>query len=186
MASEWVSLWWQASLLPKVWDVCGIRIPSLTVWHTFALENVGNPYLCGGDCDMDAVASLVLVCQSDREGFERMAMRPRLLAKTQRRIFAKIKCYTTEKANAAAREYVDVCTRAADRAERQGGKGSAAPYQFHLVRCLTRDYGMTLDEAWSTPYAVARCYFDAASEAEGDTSLVSQKAQAFLDQQEAE
>jgi hypothetical protein len=73
----------------------------------------------------------------------------------------------------ACADYVLSCTHTARRwqSNKEGG-GLAAPYQWHLVRTLCRDYRMTVDEAWSTPYAYARCLYDAAAEAGGDESLM--------------
>jgi hypothetical protein len=55
------------------------------------------------------------------------------------------------------------------------------PYQWHIVHRLCADYGYTLERAWNAPYAMARCLYDAGAEAEGDDTIMSQRAQEMED-----
>ena len=69
MLPDWISTWWQAACLPELWDVCGVSVPSLSLWHTFALENIGNRYLCPGKPPTkDDATSLLIFAKQDRAG----------------------------------------------------------------------------------------------------------------------
>ena len=69
MQEDWVSPWWQALTVPPAWDVCGVFVPRLSVWHVFALENIGNAYLYPDSApDMDDAASLLLFASRDMAG----------------------------------------------------------------------------------------------------------------------
>ena len=170
---EWCSPWWQAACLPERWDVAGVACRSLTVWHVFTLESLGNAFITGGRCDRDAAASLLIVAQTDRAGGRLLMLDERAKAKAIRRILRTIWRIDDVTLYRACADYVLSCTHTARRwqSNKEGG-GLAAPYQWHLVRTLCRDYRMTVDEAWSTPYAYARCLYDAAAEAGGDESLM--------------
>lgn len=61
--------------------------------------------------------------------------------------------------------------------EHDTGKGSCAPWEYHLHRVMCDIYHYTADEAWDIPLARARCYFDAWAESNGDKSLVSEREQ---------
>ena len=179
MREDWVTPWWQAVNLPKQWDVCGIIAPSLTVWHTFALENIGNCYLRGGRPDQDDAASLLLFARTDMEGGLKLIAKDLHRTRQMHSIYRKLRKADPADLDIACRDYVDTCTRSASRWER-AGKGCAVPYQFHIVRRLAL-YGLSIAEAWGTPYALARCYHDAASEADGVVSIMSPAAQEMED-----
>ena len=181
MRDDWVSPWWQAVNLPALWDVCGVSAPSLSVWHTFALENIGNPYLCGGRPDQDSAASLLLFARLDMAGGQRLIAGPCYRARQMHRMYRRLRKVDPADLDAACREYVETCTRAASRFNaKSGGKPCAVPYQFHIVRRLALS-GMTFEQAWNTPYALARCYYDAAAEADGDDSIMTAAAQEMED-----
>lgn len=174
MESEaWVSPWWQAACLPSLWDVAGIKVPSLSVWHTFALESIGNPYLCeGGMPDRDAAASLLLFASRGRDAGRKLVLVERERERAVRDICRDLRGEWSD-IDAACREYVNTCLRAPRRWQKKEttGKPYHAPYQWHLVRLLSRF--MPYQAAWDFPYSEARCIFDAQAEADGDESLMS-------------
>jgi len=59
-------------------------------------------------------------------------------------------------------------------------KGPRAPWEFHLIRILTSVYNCTLEQAWSMPLALARCYFDVEQECQGSEALMTDKEQADI------
>ena len=181
MRQDWVTPWWQAALLPDMWDVCGVTVPSLSVWHTFALENIGNHYLCGGSLDKDDAASLLLIASKDHRAGRRLFHADNYRARAMRRIHRVLKRMEWERVDAACREYVDSCMRISSRWRSGDGKASGVPYQWHLVRLLSAGDPAKLDAAWNTSYAVARCVYDAHAESKGDTSIMSPAAQEMED-----
>ena len=180
----YVSPWWQAMLLPERWDVCGIELRAMSVWHTFALENLGNAYIVGGLCDKNAAASLVLFCQRDMNEGRDLFLRPLYRARSLRKIFKLIAGKPWDKLDAAIVEYVQACNRTPDHIPPAEGKrkSASAPYQFHVVGCLCDRYGMTVNQAWNYPYSRARCYLDTFQETRGDDSLAGAHLQKSTDQ----
>jgi len=181
MQKDWISPWWQASLLPDSWDVCGVTVPSLSVWHTFALENIGNHYLCGGSLDKDDAASLLLIASRDHRGGRRLFHADRYRIKAMKRIHRILNRMEWDQVDAACREYVDSCMRTPSRWNSGGGKPSGVPYQWHLIGKLSGGDPTKFEAAWNTPYAVARCVFDAYSESKGDSSIMTPAAQEMED-----
>jgi hypothetical protein len=180
-ASEWISPWWQASCLPS-WDVAGVRVPSLSVWHVFALESLGNAFVAGGRCDRDASAALLILARTDREGGRRLMLDGRHRKRAMRRILRAIRRVDDVTLYRACADYVRSCTHTARRwkSQKEGG-GLACPYQWHLVRSLCRDYHMDDETAWNTPYAYARCLYDTSAEAGGDETLMKPEYQQLDD-----
>jgi hypothetical protein len=173
---DWVSPWWQAELLPDRWDVCGFVLPSLSVWHTFALENVGNKYLTSGQADRNDAACLLLLCGRNRKHGRRLMLNPDLLNREMARVARRIRKMGWQSVNIACLDYVSSCLRTPGHWTKSDttGKRVAAPYQFHIVRKLCMEYGYTAERAWDTEYARARCMYDASGEASGfDESLMS-------------
>jgi len=182
MRQDWISPWWQAACLPACWDVCGVTVPALTVWHTFALESIGNPYLCGGAVGKDAASALLLFARHDRAGGRRLLLAPHYRVRQMRRMYRRLRKLDPGAIHAACSEYVDTCTRGASRWQKGGtGHPCAVPYQWHMVFRLSGGDPARLEAAWNLPYAVARCLCDAAAEQNGDDSILSIRAQEMED-----
>jgi len=170
---DWVSPWWQAMLIPERWDVCGVSVPSLSVWHVFALENIGNRYICGGGpTDKDDAASMLLFARHDMEGGRRLFSRPNYRARQTRSIYKHLKRMDDETVSDACAEYVTVCMRHGNRMS-QGASGTpcGTPEPWAIVAML-RAMGDTFDAAWNTPYATARATLDAHAEGTGQTVMM--------------
>ena len=184
MLDGYVSPWWQAVLLPSRWDLCGIEIGVMSVWHLFALEQLDNAYVCGGLGDRDAAASLILICQRDFEDGRALYLRPRVRARALASIHRDIKPLKIEDLRAACSDYVTACLRVPEHLRPTDGSGKSlkAPYQWHLILCLCERYGMTKYQAWNHPYAEARCLYDAWQESKGDESLAGASVQRHTDE----
>ena len=181
MREDWITPWWQAVCLPRKWDVCGFIVPSLSVWHTFALENIGNGFLCGGIIDYDDAASLLLfACRDMKQGL-RLIHGHNYRARQMFRMSKRLNKADWRELEAACSEYVTACTRGVSRWQKGGSKSCAVPYQFHIVLRLCRDYGLTQAQAWNSPYGMARACFDASTEAAGDDSIMNHAAQEMED-----
>ena len=174
MRRDWISPWWQAACLPDCWDVAGVSVPALSVWHVFALEQIGNPYLCGGPVDQDAAAALLLFARHDRAGGRRLMLQPYYRGREMRRMFRRLRRLTIEDIHAACSEYVEVCTRGVSRWQKGNGKPCSVPHAWHIVARLG-------DRAWDMSYAYARCLCDAMAEQAGDDSIMSPAAQEMED-----
>lgn len=181
MLPDWVSPWWQAACLPERWDVGGFSVPSLSVWHTFALENIGNGYLCGGPITIDDAAGLLLFASRDMAGGQRLMLRQYYRERCLHRAARRLRKADWAQLHAACTEYVETCTRTAQPWEKVEGGGSpcGTPYQWHIVRVLCADYGLDLAAAWNTPYAYARCLHDAHREALGEVHMAHPRYEAL-------
>ena len=184
MLPDWVSPWWQATLIPAQWDVCGVVVPPLSVWHTFALENVGNRYLCGGVPTMDDAASLLLFAARDMAHGQRLMLGDHYRSRAVYRLYRRLRKLEFADVDTACREYVTETMRVPRRWEKtsEGGGRCAVPYQVHLVRVLCHDYGLALNAAWNSGFAWARMHYDAAAEANGDTSIMRPEHEALDDE----
>ena len=188
MPTDWISPWWQATLLPDEWDVCGVSVPPLSVWHTFALENIGNRYLCGGPTDRDDAASLLLFAQHDMADGRRL-MQPQFRnfrARQMRKMYRRLRKPSFTEIDAACIEYTKDCMRTTDRFKSDGSKPAAVPYQWQLVRIVSMSLPGGLEQAWNMPYVTARCILDAYAEWKGDTSLMTPQVQHMTDTQSFE
>jgi hypothetical protein len=184
MRDDWVSPWWQAVCLPRTWDVGGFVVPSLSVWHVFALQNVANRYVFDGPKPMiDDAASLLLFASRDMaEGLDLIhnaAYRQRNLLK----YFRKLRRKKWDVLHAACTEYVSTCMRTVSRWQKSTSKPCAVPLCWHLVSYLVegQPYPDAYVAAWNMPFAVAKCLYDAKSEMNGDDSIMSIAAQEMED-----
>ena len=181
MQAGWISPWWQAACIPDRWEVCGVSVPALSVWHTFALENIGNPYLCGGPVDMNSVAALLLFAQNDRQGGRRLLLHEHYRLRQMRRMNRALRRVSLERAHVACQEYTEICLRGISRWHKGSEKPCAVPYQWHMVYRISQGDPARIEAAWNMPYAVARCLCDAAAEQNGDDSIMSTRAQEMED-----
>jgi len=183
MRSDWISPWWQAMLLPARWDVCGVKVGPLSLWHIFALENIGNRYLCGGSPDRDDAASLLLFAKHDMAGGRRLMLKPHYRARQIWRMHRRIRKLDDQYISDACLEYVETCTRINSRWSKAGAASTpcGAPHEFTLAAFMAERLPGGVVEAWNMPFTQARCLFDAAMEAEGKTSMLAPKYQYMED-----
>lgn len=187
MLDGWVSPWWQAMCLPRKWNICGTHINALSCWHTFALENIGNRYLIGGNPTRDDAMSLLLFVRGGWKAGLRIMRGPNHRAMMMRRMYQRVRKMEWAELDMACREFVETCMRSPRRwspKDKTPGNASVPP-QVHLVRVLVADYHMTEEQAWDTPYAYARMLYDAHAESNGDTSICSIHAEAVADELES-
>ena len=181
MRADWISPWWQAACLPDRWDVCGFDLPSLSVWHVFALEQLGNHYLCGGPRDKDDVANLILFAGGDMDQGRRLMLSQAHRSRQVIQAYRRLRGQPFSELDAACLDYVESCTRTPSRYESKDAKPCAAPYQWHILRAVCENYNLTPDHVWNMPYAMAKCYYDVAAEHNGDTKILSVRAQEMED-----
>jgi len=182
----YISPWWQSLMMPRKWNICGLEVFSLTLWHAFALSELGNPYLCGGVPDMDAAASLLMVAARDMDGGRRLMLDAKARARAMFWLCRRLRRLNPGELHNACADYVMACMRMPDHKipekPKEGWKSAAAPYQFHVVLCLCSQYRMTISEAWNTPCGIAACVYDAWRETQGDDTLANAKLQRNIDQ----
>jgi hypothetical protein len=188
MDSNWISPFWQAFSMPTHSRVCGMRVTPLSVWHVFALEQIGNTYMTGGILDAGDVHQLLLVATSTRTQFLRLFHDPRKMARAVARIRRRMLRNAWRRGPdpvAQCREYVEQSMRVPGRWIKEGAKPCAVPGALHMLAAACR-FGLPVARAWDTPYMQARCMFDVIAEGKGDESIQSAAGQRMDEQMAAE
>jgi hypothetical protein len=170
-----VSTWFQAAVLPERWDVAGVSCTSLTVWHMFVLQQTGNPYYCGGGLDRDAAASLLMFCSRGYKDGKRLFSQPFYRKRTMAKIARALRRREWLETNAAILDYIGACMRTPAHKQQESSKSrgmivkhAAAPICWALVDFISAGRPDSIEAAWDTTYAVARCLFDARRDIKGD------------------
>ena len=170
----YVSPWLQAVLLPRLWDVCGVTLPPLSLWHRYILRVSGNPYLGRGEASKDAAVEVLLYCSLDMAGGQRMYNGFYFRRKRTNYILRKIKKLTFEEIDAAVSEYVQACCRVPAHSYKEAkpgeakGKPVAAPHEWVLAEYAAGGDPAKLEPAFNTPFAKVMCMFDAHRNINGD------------------
>jgi len=188
----YVSPWWQASVLPSRWDVCGFVVPALTVWHLWVLENtppgVGSPYLSNArDPDLDDAAAVILIAQHNRVAYlDKLQWDAGRREAISKKIARRLKRTGEDQALGAVMEYVVECLRvpAHDYPVNDKGKPVRAPWQWHIVAALSGGDPARYDAAWDLPFALARSMCDVLRERQpgGDDTLADMRRQRSIDE----
>ncbi len=188
MDEQWISPFWQAFSQPAHSRVCGLRVPPLSIWHVFALEQIGNTYMIGGELDHGDALQLLTVVTQTRAQFLRSFHKPRrqsrivarcrramVWAAFRRQPFAVIQC----------RDYVEQSMRVAGRWLKKDAKPCAVPHALHVLAAAVR-FGVPYADAWDMPYSTARAMFDVSAEQKGDESIQTAAAQQLDERMAAE
>ena len=160
---------WLTALMVTPPTVLGRRLQPFSLAHSLILERVENPFWIGGEKSIDGFYQAVDICARDLQGNrERVNESGRTFKKWVTRTFRKASVddverfanYISDHATCCAREYSAGASR-----------DMASPWQFRIVSYLV-ERGFTDERAWNMPLNLARCYYDANEEMNGDTSLV--------------
>ena len=186
MREDWISPWWQASCLPQWWRVAGVRVPSLSVWHVFVLEQLANRFVYGMPADRDDVASLLLVASRDRAGFRRLMLAPNHRERELRKMHRQITDQDWDDLNSSCEEYVQTCVRHADAWTSTEGNNTpprpyGSPLSFRLVATLCGVMNYECEQAWNESFALAVAYHDTNAEAGGQMNLLDTLSQELED-----
>jgi hypothetical protein len=174
MNPDWISPWWQALVLPDRWGVCGMTVPPLSVWHVYALENIGNQFFAdNGNPTIDDVASVMMIASQDMANGKRLLWSEGFKSLVSKRVVRKIRKHTHRHCIEACKEYVEECTRHGRRMKKSDGgtcvpAGTPEPWSIvcNLLRC-----GVSFNDAWNMPYAQARAIMDGHDESSGNTLM---------------
>ena len=175
----YISPWTQALLLPRVWDVCGVVVPPLSLWHRYILRVVGNPYIYQSTTGKDAAAEVLIYSSLDvtegRKLYTDHCRRERLTNK----IVKKLEKMSMEDVDDAINEYVKSCLRVPGHKVKDRPAGVAAvssvtaPVEFVLASWLAAGNPDKIDSAFNVSYSMAMALFDASRNAKGeDDSLI--------------
>lgn len=159
---------WLTSLMVTPPVILGRRLRPFSLTHSFLLERAGNPFWVGGPRDAEHFFEAVDICAHDLESNrERIAGKvgwkfSRWVAKS----FRKLNAREVETFARYMDDHLTCCPR-----ESSSGREMVSPWQFRLVVDLVRN-GFSESAAWNMPLNLARCYYDARAEMDGDDTLV--------------
>jgi hypothetical protein len=146
------------------------RLHALSLFHSYFVRALGNPVVCGGYVSRYDAAAAVFLFSLSRRQLVRLVYSPW----AQRRMHAWIDRQV--KRNTDVREdllrYVAEYTVAPKWAKTGSGGVMGAPPEHHYALALTRDWGMTYDAAWDTPFGVAACCYATSAERESGPGCI--------------
>jgi len=158
--------------------VLGVQLRPFSLGHLLLLEGLGNPFVAWGTGSRAELFAAVLVCSHTMAENGRVLFGGRLplwrliwwaLRWPERRIGPE--------RDAFVRYLADYTATPEHWESESDGKGFRAPWQYHFVLVLCREFGMGWAEAWNAPVALARCCYDTWAETQGDKSLISPEEQ---------
>jgi hypothetical protein len=157
--------------------VFGRRLRPFSLSHSFILDGMENHWPRYGAGSRSALMHAVWVCSHDHATNMVQVLRPPLFRMFVGALMARRFDYVCEQR--AFVQYMADYMEVPDHWYSDTGtsKGFRAPWQFHFVMTLTQHCGMTETQAWDTPVALARCWYDVWAEKQGDDSLVSVREQ---------
>jgi hypothetical protein len=125
--------------------------------------------------------TLIAFAQTDYAGGRRLILDAATMRRAVRRVARAVRKTDDITLANACTDYVVSCSHTVRRwaAKKQTISESNTGYQWTILAVLCRDYHMTVDQAWNTPYALARCLYDGASRAQGDDTLMTPRQQAM-------
>jgi hypothetical protein len=169
--------WFQAFLMtPPV--MFGRRLLPFSIAHHYALRELESPYVVGGKAKR---ADLLLACSICSRTWEQIRLFLGQQVGVRRDIFRAFwwRRFDFTIADESFSNYVDEYETVPQHSTVVGtGEGKstrvAAPFEWHLVAFLMREYGMSESEGWNMPINRAKCFFDVEAERNGDDSLMSE------------
>lgn len=169
------SEWYQGLMLqPPV--ILGRQLKPFSLIHYSVLSGMRNPYVVGGRCHPQNLVVACLIC-----GMQWSEIRERIYGRFA--LTVREKLWTRAAAwrdfvshSEAFKLYVADSVATPDRWSEAGKSsgGISAPWEFHIVRTLCKEWRMDHEHAWNLPFNLAACYSDVSAEAHGDKSLVSE------------
>lgn len=165
-----------------------MRLRPFSLTHSLVLPEFGSPLLGVGPVMLGELCLGLAVCSRTRPEIQDVLFGAGM--ESAAKAIRWRRRYDLETAVASFRIYVaDYCVMAHRWTVRNGGKPGrpvGAPWQFHMVRVLCSVYHMTPAEAWETPVALARAYYDTDAEIQGTVRLRTAAEQAAIDRKNAE
>jgi len=184
----YLSPWTQAMLLPRKWDVCGIIVPPLGLWHVHMLETARNKYLCGGDVDENAAAEVLMYATLTLAEGRKLFLDAAFRGRVRNRIVKQLEKFTWDEIHAAIGEYTTSCCRQpghkriVPKPGETKPKAVAAPTAWVYAEYLSGGDPGKLEEVFETPFSIAACMFDASRSANGeDDTLITEADEERID-----
>ena len=162
--------------------ILGFRLRPLSIWHVWTLKAWDNPYVTGGEYDVDDVCNCMAVCTQTRESFTAIAAQNLHGALKGDIGAAYLEASKEEREHAEKQlaEYFTQCTVFPEFWE--DGKSDPVkdrlrcPGEWHLVATLLQmRVCQTEEDAWDYSIARARCWQAVEGERAGSRAYVDQR-----------
>lgn len=163
---------WLTSLMVSPPVILGRRLKPFSLAHSFLLERAGNPFWTAGERSAEHFFEALEICAHDLDG-NRARLAGGVGRKFKRWVASKFR-KVGERDVLAFVQYMDDHTACHPR-ESVSGRDMKTPWQFRLVADLV-SRGFSEDRAWNMPLGLARCYYDARAEMDGDETLLSESS----------
>lgn len=171
---------WQKAALVQPPQILGRQLLPFSHGHFFVLGAMESPYVKGGSVTNDDLVSAVFICSHTFEENQALLFSDHKYEKQVGAWARKLKKFSFYEAREQFVDYYDVFTNVPDHWISQDNKRPKAAYEFTVVTGLVSSGVCTLSEAWNMGFSLARCYYSAVAESNGDDSLLSEDEKKFL------
>ena len=174
---------WFQSLMTAPRRVYGVMLKPFSLIHVITLEELGNSYAMQNDepaSDSDTMIA-AFVCSRDWSEIRRDVF-PDMNKGKMLAFWLRTRFYNWKHQSDIMAAYVDDYTTVPEHSElidKKPGRSIAGSPEYHIVSVLCSEYNMTLDEAWNTPFNLARCCLDIYGERQGAETLISRRDEAL-------
>ncbi len=167
---------WFQSLMTAPRRVYGVKLKPFSLIHTITLTDLGSPYVlrCGSAGDADTMIA-AFVCARNWSQIRR-DIYPDICKSKLMSFWLRTRFYNWKRQSDIMAAYMDDYTTVPEHSElleKKTGRSMAGSPEHHIVGVLCSKYNMTLDEAWNTPFNLARCCLDIYAERQGSETLIS-------------
>ena len=153
-------------------SVFGRELRPFSLSHSFLLSELKNGWVTADEGLRSDLMHAVWLCSKNHAENQRTLLSPPLIRLAWFALKSKRYDYAKERNKFLQylSDYTDVPQHWHGEAT---GKAFLAPWQFHFAVTISQNCGLSINEAWDMPVALARCYYDIWAEQQGDESLVS-------------
>ena len=167
-----VSLWLQA-MTERPFVLFGRRLLPFSLAHIFYLRRMNSPYTCGGETSFEDLCFAVKICSMTRKEIAAFMGGGALTwwARIRLMLWSARWSRYYKAGDAALRQHIADYSNVADRWQWDDDPAPVeckCPWELHMVRMMCEKFNMTPEEAWNTPFSLARCYSDSVIEAAGN------------------
>ena len=164
---------WLTALMVTPPVILGRRMQPFSLAHSFILERAGNPFWVGGERGPEHFFEALEICSLDLQG--NRARVAKNVGRSFKRWVAKYFRKVTADDVARFAQYLDDYLACHPRESGGSGRELHSPWQFRIVADLVAS-GLGEERAWNMPLNLARCYYDARAELDGDDTLLDQNS----------
>ena len=177
---------WFQGLFVKPPVIMGVKMKPFSIIHAVVLRELGSPFCAvGGKPERGDLLIALMVCSRTYREISRDIVPDLAKCKYVGMLLRSVV------RNIALAQYKfavyldDFASVPGHGPTTKPGKPCKAMAEWHMVRVLCSEYGISFDRAWDMPYGAARCACDCYSEANGSKTLDGPEVDAAIEQAKA-